>query len=56
MEVIMYQITKAKKLADKIYLMDVVAPRVAANCLPGQFIIAKVDKEGEQYSAYNLRL
>lgn len=43
MEVIMYQITKAKKLADKIYLMDVVAPRVAANCLPGQFIIAKVD-------------
>ena len=43
----MYQITKAKKLADKIYLMDVVAPRVAANCLPGQFIIAKVDKEGE---------
>ena len=25
----MYQITKAKKLADKIYLMDVVAPRVA---------------------------
>ena len=44
----MYQITKAKKLADKIYLMDVVAPRVAANCLPGQFIIAKVDKEGER--------
>ena len=39
---------KAKKLADKIYLMDVVAPRVAANCLPGQFIIAKVDKEGER--------
>ena len=38
MEVIMYQITKAKKLADKIYLMDVVAPRVAANCLPGQVI------------------
>ena len=24
MEVIMYQITKAKKLADKIYLMDVI--------------------------------
>ena len=39
---------KGKKLADKIYLMDVVAPRVAANCLPGQFIIAKVDKEGER--------
>ena len=44
----MYQITKAKKLADKIYLMDVAAPRVAANCLPGQFIIAKVDKAGER--------
>lgn len=40
---------KGKKAGQiKIYLMDVVAPRVAANCLPGQFIIAKVDKEGER--------
>ena len=31
----MYQITKAKKLADKIYLMDVVAPRVAATLPSG---------------------
>ena len=29
----MYQILKAEKLADKIYLMDVKAPRVACACL-----------------------
>ena len=28
----MYKITKAEKLADKIYLMDVEAPRVAKHC------------------------
>ena len=28
----MYKILKAEKLADKIYLMDVVAPRVAKHC------------------------
>lgn len=44
----MYEITKAEQLADKIFLMDVVAPRAAAHCLPGQFIIAKIDKFGER--------
>ena len=43
----MYKITKAKLLADKIYLMDVVAPRVAKCCLPGQFVIVKIDEKGE---------
>ena len=37
----MYQITKAKKLADKIYLMVVKAPRISANCKPGEFVIVK---------------
>ncbi|MCI8896088.1 MAG: sulfide/dihydroorotate dehydrogenase-like FAD/NAD-binding protein [Lachnospiraceae bacterium] len=44
----MYPITKAEKLADKIYLMDVVAPRIAKHCEPGQFIIAKTDEVGER--------
>lgn len=44
----MYKILKAEKLAANIYLMDVEAPRVAKRCLPGQFIIAKVDEEGER--------
>ena len=44
----MYQIKKAKKLADKIYLMDVEAPRVAKHCEPGQFVIVKIDEKGER--------
>lgn len=44
----MYPITKARKLADKIYLMDVAAPRIAKHCEPGQFIIAKTDEAGER--------
>ena len=44
----MYKIVKAEKLADKIYLMDIEAPRVAKACEPGQFIIAKMDEKGER--------
>ncbi|GHU40181.1 ferredoxin-NADP+ reductase subunit alpha [Clostridia bacterium] len=44
----MYPITKARKLADQIYLMDVVAKRIAKHCQPGQFIIAKIDEVGER--------
>lgn len=44
----MYPIMKARKLADKIYLMDVAAPRIAKHCEPGQFIIAKTDEAGER--------
>ena len=44
----MYKIRKAEKLADKIYLMDVKAPRVAQYCEPGQFVIVKIDEEGER--------
>ena len=50
----MYKILKAEKLADKIYLMDVEAPRVAKSCEPGQFIIAKLDEKGEKNSSHNL--
>lgn len=39
----MYQIVKAEKLADKIFLMEIEAPRVARACQPGQFLIVKMD-------------
>ena len=44
----MYPIVRREKLADKIYLMDVKAPRVAQYCEPGQFVIVKIDEEGER--------
>ncbi len=44
----MYRITKAENIADKIFLMDVEAPRIARSCEPGQFIIAKIDEAGER--------
>lgn len=44
----MYKIRKAEKLADKIFLMDVEAPRVAKYCEPGQFVIVKMDEKGER--------
>ena len=43
----MYKILKAEKLADKIFLMDIEAPRVAKSCEPGQFVIVKMDEKGE---------
>ena len=44
----MYPIVKREKLADKIWLMDVKAPRVAQYCEPGQFVIVKIDEVGER--------
>ena len=44
----MYKILKAEKLAEKIFLMDVEAPRVAKHCEPGQFVIVKMDDLGER--------
>ena len=44
----MYPIIKKEKLADKIYLMDVKAERVAKSAKPGQFVIVKIDEEGER--------
>ncbi len=44
----MYQIRKAQQLADKIYLMEVEAPRVARSCQPGEFVIVKIDEAGER--------
>lgn len=44
----MYPIVRREQLADNIILMDIKAPRVARECLPGQFIIAKMDEYGER--------
>ena len=44
----MYKILEARELAANIYLMAVEAPRVAKNCQPGQFVIVRMDKDGER--------
>ena len=44
----MFKILKAKQLNEVIYLMEVEAPRVAAHCLPGQFVIVRTDEDSER--------
>ncbi len=44
----MYKILEAKNLAGNIYEMTIEAPRVAKRCLPGQFLIVKLDEQSER--------
>ncbi|MCR5102610.1 MAG: sulfide/dihydroorotate dehydrogenase-like FAD/NAD-binding protein [Butyrivibrio sp.] len=44
----MFKILEANKLTPTIIQMIVEAPRVAKHCLPGQFLIIRVDEEGER--------
>ena len=44
----MYKILNAEKQSANVFLMDVEAPRVAKHCLPGQFVIVKMDEVGER--------
>ena len=44
----MYKILKKQELTTNIYLMDVEAPRVAENCLPGQFVIVRAYEDAER--------
>lgn len=44
----MFKITKKRVLAPNIYLMDVLAPRVAKAAQPGQFLIIRVHEKGER--------
>ena len=44
----MYKILKARLLAENIYEMQIDAPWVAKKCLPGQFVILRVDEIGER--------
>lgn len=44
----MYKIVEKEMLAENIYSMDILAPRVAESAQPGQFVIVIVDEEGER--------
>ena len=44
----MYKIVERKYLAGNIVLMEVEAPMVSRNCLPGQFVIVRMDADGER--------
>lgn len=44
----MYKILSKRPLAPQIFLMEVLAPRVAASAQPGQFLIVIVDEKGER--------
>ena len=44
----MYKILKAEELTTNIYLMVVEAKRVAASCLPGQFVIVRTSEDSER--------
>ena len=44
----MFKILEANELTTNIYQMIVEAPRVSDACLPGQFLIIRVDEEGER--------
>ena len=44
----MYRILKKRELNPTVTLMDIEAPLVARAAEPGQFIILRVDEEGER--------
>ena len=44
----MFTILKREELAPSIVLMEVLAPRLAASALPGQFLIVRANEEGER--------
>ena len=44
----MFKIIKKRVLGDKLVLFDVEAEKIAKSCLPGQFIIVKLDEKGER--------
>ena len=46
----MYKIVHKEMLNPNVVLMDVLAPEVARNCKPGQFIVLRIDETGERIS------
>ena len=44
----MFKIIEKRALAENIYLLRIEAPRVAHSALPGQFVIVRVDEQGER--------
>ena len=44
----MYRIINKERLAEAIHLLEVEAPEVARKAQPGQFVVVRVDEEGER--------
>lgn len=44
----MYKILNKRKLNPDVFSMEVQAPRIAKSCLPGQFVIVKMDEKAER--------
>ena len=44
----MFKILEKRELTDNVYLLRIEAPRVAQSALPGQFVIVRVDEQGER--------
>lgn len=44
----MHLITRQETFTENIFLLEVEAPRIASNCLPGQFVVVKISEEGER--------
>lgn len=44
----MFRIERKEKLNDVVELLEIHAPFVARKCMPGQFIILRVDEQGER--------
>ncbi len=44
----MYQIIKREQFGPVTFLWEVVAPQVAKSCLPGHFVMVRVDETGER--------
>jgi ferredoxin--NADP+ reductase len=44
----MFRIVRAEKLAERIFLTEVEAPRVAHSCEPGEFVIVRLGEDGER--------
>ena len=44
----MFRIVTKRPLHDTVTLMEIEAPAVAKKALPGQFIILRVDENGER--------
>ena len=44
----MFKIVNKRVLGDKLVLFDIEAEKLAKSCLPGQFLIIKINEKGER--------
>ena len=44
----MFKILRKEELSPNVFAMDIEAPRVAQKAQPGQFIVLRVNEEGER--------